>query len=131
MSRVLVIDDEPDVCDSVSLTLERAGHDVSTASDGKSGLELCRSSRMDVVISDIIMPGMQGVEVIKRLREEFPDIRIIAISGGGNAAIAGYQPDSIKTAAYIAAAERAGADACLTKPFSRAELLGSLGALAG
>ena len=129
MTRILVIDDDHDVCDSIARLLERHGYDVQTAYDGTVGIELCRQQMPDVVLTDIIMPGQHGVDVIRVLRREFPSIGIIAISGGGNAAIAGYQPGAIKTAAYMAAAETAGADFCLTKPFERDELLTSIGTL--
>jgi len=129
MARILVIDDDRDVCDSIARLLERDGYEVLTAYDGTIGLEVCRKQLPDVVLTDIIMPGQHGVDVIRVLRKEFPSIGIIAISGGGNAAIAGYQPGAIKTAAYMAAAETAGADLCLTKPFERAELLKGIGTL--
>jgi DNA-binding response OmpR family regulator len=129
MTRVLVIDDEPDVCDVLSRVLERQGHEVLSAPDGNTGLELCRAQAPDVVVTDIVMPGEHGVDIIRRLRQEFPGMGIIAISGGGNAAVAGYQPGTITTAAFMAAASQAGADYCLTKPFERDELLSSVKAL--
>ena len=123
MTRLLVIDDEPDVRDVLSQVLERAGYEVTVATTAHTGLAQCREARPAVVITDIIMPGGHGVDLIRTLRSEFPQIGIIAMSGGGNAAIAGYQPGTIATAAYMAAAEQAGANFCLTKPFERAELL--------
>ena len=130
MSRVLVIDDEIDICESLCRVLEIGGHEASYALDGDTGLELCRQRPADVVITDVVMPGRHGVEIIEELRAEFPRIGIIAISGGGNIAVAGYQPDAIKTAAYMAAAQNAGADYCLTKPFERSELLARIADLA-
>jgi DNA-binding response OmpR family regulator len=109
--------------------LERRGFGVLSAPDGAAGLALCRKELPDIVVTDIIMPGQHGVDVIRALRREFPGIGIIAISGGGNAAVAGYQPGAIKTAAYMAAAEEAGADFCLTKPFERDELVNSIAAI--
>jgi DNA-binding response OmpR family regulator len=129
MPRILVIDDDRDVCDSIARLLAHSGYEVLTAYDGASGLELCRKELPDVVLTDIIMPGQHGAEVIRSLRSSFPTIGIIAISGGGNAAIAGYQPGAIKTAAYMAAAESAGAHFCLTKPFEREHLLNGIRAL--
>jgi CheY-like chemotaxis protein len=131
VSRVLVIDDEPDICDVLSRILSRNGYDVVSAPDGSVGLRVCREQGPAVVITDVIMPGPHGVEVIRTLREEFPEIGIIAISGGGNAAQLGYEPGTIKTAAYLAAAGDAGADYCLTKPFEQADLLDCVKALAG
>lgn len=131
MTRVLVIDDEPDVCDVLTRVLEGRGYEVLSAPDSVAGLALCREHSPDVVVTDIIMPGEHGVDLIRRLKAEFPGIGIVAITGGGNAAVAGYQPGTVKTAAYIAAAEEAGADLCLTKPFEREELLTSIASLVG
>jgi CheY-like chemotaxis protein len=129
MTRVLVIDDEPDVCDVLRRVLERRGYEVSTAADGTAGLEACRLHTPDVVVTDIVMPHEHGVDLIRKLRAAYPKLGIIAISGGGNVAIAGYQPGTVKTAAYMAAAAQAGADYCLTKPFEREELLRNIDAL--
>lgn len=123
MTRILVIDDERDVRDSVAKVLQRAGFDVRIADGGAAGLEVCRSEGADVVITDIIMPELHGVDVIATLRQECGNVRIIAISGGGNFGPSGYQPGAITTDAYLAAASKAGADAVLTKPFERSELL--------
>jgi CheY-like chemotaxis protein len=129
VTRVLVIDDEPDVRDVLRRVLERGGYEVATAKDSSSGLALCREQTPDVVVTDIIMPNEHGVDLIRKLRAEFPDLAIIAISGGGNVAVAGYQPGAVKTEAYMAAASQAGADVCLTKPFEREELLNNIDAL--
>jgi CheY-like chemotaxis protein len=123
MASIVVIDDDDDAREAITAVLERAGFEVFAEDSGESGLARCREADPQVVISDIIMPGTHGVDVIRSVKEEFPDVGILAISGGGNVAMAGFQPDSIKTAAYIAAAELAGADRCLTKPISRGELL--------
>jgi len=126
MAQVLIVDDEPDVRDAIGRVLTRSGHEVELAVDAIAGLDACGKQRFDVTITDIIMPGQNGVDLIRALREKYPDMRIIAISGGGNIAIEGYQPEAIKTAAYVAAAQKAGADLCLTKPFERAELLDAI-----
>jgi CheY-like chemotaxis protein len=68
------------------------------------------------------MPGMDGVELLRRIRAEFPGLRVIAISGGGNFELSGYGPDAVTTRAYLAAAANVGADAVLAKPFETAEL---------
>jgi DNA-binding response OmpR family regulator len=130
MARVLIIDDEEDVRDAVRLTLERAGHAVVVAARGDAGILMHRDNAADVIIIDIVMPGQNGVDTIRELRNGSPDTRIIAISGGGNLGPAGYQPGAIKTAAYLAAAQAAGADLTYTKPFDRQELLDAIAALA-
>ena len=126
MQNVLVVDDELDVRDAIERVLTRAGYSVRTAGDASDALAELRRSHADVVITDIIMPKIDGVEGIACNRKEFPAVRIIAISGGGNFGIAAYKPHAITTSAYLAAAERAGAHLVLTKPFESADLLQSV-----
>lgn len=126
MHDLLIIDDEQDVREALRRVLERLGYRVQVAEDGDQGLAQMRRHLPQVVITDIIMPRMNGVEVITAIRREFPTVRIIAISGGGNYGVAEYQPDAITTTAYLAAADRAGADLVLTKPFETADLLAAI-----
>jgi CheY-like chemotaxis protein len=126
MQSVLVIDDELDVREAIERVLTRAGYSVRTTADAADALAELRHCRADVVITDIIMPKINGVEGIECIRKEFPAVRIIAISGGGNFGITAYQPHAITTSAYLAAAERAGAHLVLTKPFESVDLLHSL-----
>jgi len=127
MMDVLVIDDEGDVRDALRRVLERAGFHVRVAGTGADALAEIRRAGVDVVVTDIIMPGIGGVETIGTIREEFPGVRIIAISGGGNFGAGAYQPNAITTSAYLAAANRAGAHHVLTKPFDTADLLQAIG----
>ncbi|MEW6349333.1 MAG: response regulator [Thermodesulfobacteriota bacterium] len=83
MARVLVIDDEEGIREMLQRHLKRRGHEVSTAPDGVTGLELFRNQPADVVVIDILMPGELGTTTILHLVSEFPDTQIIAISGGG------------------------------------------------
>jgi DNA-binding response OmpR family regulator len=123
MAKLLVIDDEEDIRFVLKEILERAGYEVDVAADAKEGLDLLRENRADLVITDIIMPGKDGVETVYDIRMEFPNTRIIVISGGGNVAPLEYEPNAIMTTAYLASASAAGADVTLTKPFEREELL--------
>jgi CheY-like chemotaxis protein len=123
MHDVLVVDDEVDVRDAIKRVLERAGYSVRSADNGTAALDELRRMQADVVITDIIMPKVNGVEAIESIRKEFPAVRIIAISGGGNFGIAAYQPNAITTSAYLAAAEQAGAHLILTKPFESKDLI--------
>jgi YesN/AraC family two-component response regulator len=75
------------------------------------------------VITDIIMPGKDGVQTAYDIRMEFPKTKIIVMSGGGNAAPQDYEPSAISTTAYLASATEIGADLTLTKPFDRHELI--------
>lgn len=123
MHHVLVIDDELDVRDAIKRVLDRAGYSVRTTDAAAEALVELRRCPADVVITDIIMPKINGVEAIESIRREFPSMRIIAISGGGNFGITAYQPTAITTSAYLAAAQLAGAHVVLTKPFESKDLL--------
>jgi CheY-like chemotaxis protein len=123
MQDVLVVDDELDVRDAIERVLERSGYSVRKTGDAADALAELRRRGADVVITDIIMPKIDGVEAIRSIRKEFPSVRIIAISGGGNFGISAYRPTAITTSAYLAAAERAGAHVVLTKPFESKDLL--------
>jgi two-component system, chemotaxis family, chemotaxis protein CheY len=123
MPSVLVIDDEPDVRGSIRQVLSRVGFDVTTADDGETGIQAFYGQPPDLVIVDIIMPRNNGVEVIRKIRASYPGARIIAITGGGRFGPFGYKPGALVTEAYLASATQAGADAVMTKPFHRTELI--------
>lgn len=123
MTRVIIIDDEEDIRVVLKETFVREGFDVAVASDGTEGLNLIRETGADVVITDIIMPGRDGVETAYDIRMEFPNTKIIVMSGGGNTAPMDYQPNAISTSSYLASAESLGADLTMTKPFDRQELI--------
>jgi len=123
MPSVLVIDDEADVRDSIALVLGRAGYEVRTAADGDVGFASFAAHPADVLIVDVIMPRSNGVEVIRKVRADYPGARIIAISGGGRFGPLGYKPGAIVTDAYLAADSKSGADAVMEKPFHRKDLL--------
>lgn len=112
MARILVIDDEALVRDSLAGLLRRAGYRVSVASDGAAGLRACGCEQFDLVITDIVMPGMDGIETLLALRRSPRPLKILAMSGGGRRG----------AALYLTAAGALGADAGLVKPFTEAEL---------
>ena len=122
MPRILVIDDEPFVLDALSRVLATTAVTVIGASNADEGLAAMGVSPVDLVIIDVILPGMDGVAAIKIIRRDYPGMRIIAISGGGNFGLNAYLPDAISTSAYLAACTAAGADGTLAKPFETAEL---------
>jgi len=122
MRRILVIDDEPFVLDALKRVLASTAAAVIGASNADAGLAALRESPVDLVIIDVILPGMDGVAAIKVIRREFPGVQIIAISGGGNFGLNSYLPDAISTTAYLAACKAAGANGTLAKPFETAEL---------
>ena len=123
MAKILIVDDEEHVRAALKQVLERAGYEVVVAATGNEGLELMQREGADLVITDVIMPGIDGITTARKIREKFRDTRIIVISGGGKAAPEPYEPDAISTRSYLASANSAGADRTLTKPFDRQEIL--------
>jgi DNA-binding response OmpR family regulator len=113
MYRILVIDDDEQIRALLSQMLERAGYQVVEAANGDEGLRLFRTQSADLVITDLIMPEKEGIETILELRREFPQVQVIAISGGGK-----YNPRD-----YLPIARQLGACATISKPFSRQEIL--------
>jgi CheY-like chemotaxis protein len=116
VAQILVIDDDPLVRISVRAVLEGAGHSVTDADNGRSGLVQFKASRFDAVITDIIMPDMEGIETIRAIRALDPKVPVLAMSGGGRAGSA----DVLKSARAL------GADHVLHKPFEEDELLAAL-----
>lgn len=129
MAKIIVVDDEEDIRNVLKQVLERAGYEVEVAESGKEGLELLKDGGADLVITDVIMPGMDGVSLTREIREKFRDTRILVISGGGNVAPASYEPGAISTTAFLSSAKNAGADQTMTKPFDRQELIRIIGEL--
>lgn len=113
MSRILVIDDDGAVRRLIRRVLEHDGHTVVEAGDGAEGMKMYREHAVDLVITDLYMPGQDGIETIQLLRDEAPDCRILAISGGASIGAEGPLND----------ARMLGADDVLPKPFDRAQLL--------
>jgi CheY-like chemotaxis protein len=121
VQRILVIDDEPFVQEALKRVLAPTAA-VIVASTADAGLISMREAPVDLVIIDVVLPGMDGVAAIKLIRRDYPAVRIIAISGGGNFGLNSYLPDAISTTAYLAACKAAGANGTLAKPFETAEL---------
>jgi CheY-like chemotaxis protein len=84
MASILIIDDEPEVLRVLKKVLEGAGHSVTEAADGKTALRWFAGRPTDLVVTDIYMPEMDGLEFLMRLREAFPETPVVAISGGGH-----------------------------------------------
>ncbi len=114
MARILIIEDEKQAREIYTTMLERAGHDVSSAADGEAGARAFRAEPADVVITDLFMPKMDGVEMIRELRKDFPEIKVLAITG-----VRGRF-------SRLPAAEMVGAQRTLLKPFQMQEMLQAL-----
>jgi len=113
MAQILLIDDMKGVRRAVSAVLKRAGHTIVEADDGGAGLEILKSQRFDLVITDMLMPKHDGMEVLLFLEQQSNRPKVLAISGGGSQVSADE--------AFMLA--RTKADATLAKPFDNAELL--------
>ena len=116
MARILVIDDDEQVLDMLYESLTREGYDVLRASNGEEGLRLYRKEPVDLIITDLFMPEKEGIETIIELRQDFPDVKIIAISGGGR----------IGTKDYLQMAKIFGVQRTFTKPVAREQLLDAI-----
>jgi DNA-binding response OmpR family regulator len=114
--RVLVIDDNPDMRRTLQALLESEGFAVSVAADGEEALRLQRDLPAAVVITDIYMPGKEGIETIYELRKHFPQTKVIVISGG--ARVPGVD--------YFEVALELGAVKALKKPFAPDELIAAV-----
>ncbi len=114
--RILVVDDDADMRLTLRMALELAGYAVEDAANGREAIERQRRQPADVLITDIFMPDADGFEAIDVFRREFPQTRIIVVSGGAQFTKRDYLPD----------AELIGADATLQKPFEIDTLLAKL-----
>jgi DNA-binding NtrC family response regulator len=106
--RVLLIEDDAAVRRLVRRMLERSRHEVTEADNGRTGLDRLGSGAFDLVITDIVMPEMDGIELLMAVRKHHPALRVIAMSGGGRTG----QMD------FLGSAEKLGASAVLQKPFT-------------
>lgn len=119
MSKILVLDDELSILLMIKKMLEKAGYEVVVASNGKEGMRLFERDKPDMVITDIIMPEKEGLETIFELRRMHPDLKIIAISGGGR-----ISPDG-----YLPGAKLLGANMVFQKPLVQKEFLAAVASL--
>ncbi len=120
MASILLIDDVPAVLISLRIVLQGSGHKVTTVRDGDSGLDLLRTQKFDMVITDIWMPGSSGTTVISEGRRLAPRTRFMAITGG--------DPNGPSDAVRLADSDF-GADRVLLKPFEKSDLLAAVDGL--
>ena len=113
---MLVVDDDAGIRNFLRMLLELEGYEVATAGNGIDALEAQRQDPAAIVLTDIFMPDAEGMETIVRLREEFPQVRIIVMSGGG----------AYRGANYLKLARELGAVRALKKPFPPQELIDAM-----
>ncbi len=116
MATILVIDDDFYVREMLKTVLEDSGYDVLEAADGNIGVKLFSEHKVDLIITDIIMPEKEGLEAIQEVRKTSPDVKIIAISGGAK----------VGPTTYLKLAEHFGANRVFQKPIHISELLGNI-----
>lgn len=111
--KILIIDDEVDILFMLRKMMERAGFIVTLASNGREGMERFYEDPPDMVITDIIMPEKEGLEIIREMKKKQPALKVIAISGGGRISADSY----LETASYF------GANRIFQKPFTQSEII--------
>lgn len=113
MVRVIVVDDDVKVRTAARILLEEAGIEAVEAADGKAAIQAVRDFGAEVVLCDLFMPDVDGLEVIQELRREFADVKVIAMSGGGFGG----------TVDLLSVARQLGAVEVLHKPFTQKTIL--------
>ena len=121
MPRILVIDDDAQIRRMLCRMLQHRGYEVRDAADGADGIRLFREAPFDLVLTDLIMPEKEGIEMIIELRSEFPEVKIIAMSGGAR-----MGPE-----AYLQLADSLGAERTFSKPIDRDDLIDAIQELIG
>jgi len=119
MAKILIIDDETAIAYMLKKMVERGGHVAEIAGNGNEGLQIFDRFHPDLLITDIVMPEKEGLEIIFDLRRKNPKLKIIAISGGGRFQYEGY----------LNSAKHLGADMVFQKPLDLKELMSSISAL--
>jgi DNA-binding response OmpR family regulator len=114
--RLLLVEDDPTLRQALAFNLTREGYEVASAPDGEAALEAARSERLDLILLDVMLPGMSGVEVLRVLRREGVTTPVIILSAKG---------DEIDRVVGL----KVGADDYVAKPFSRPELLARIEAV--
>lgn len=119
MKKILIIDDEPHILLMLKKMLERNGYEIDLAANGNEGLKLFNKNPSSLVITDIIMPEKEGLETIREMRRLQPDLKIIAMSGGGK----------VSADNYLEIAKIFGASKVIEKPFTQKEMVSAVNEL--
>ncbi|WP_366657766.1 response regulator [Fodinicurvata sp. EGI_FJ10296] len=121
MADILLVDDESLVRETIAAMLRRQEHAVVSAGDGSEALQKIGEGRFDIVLMDILMPTMEGIETISKIKKDYPNIKILAMSGGGS--FGGHN--------YLDVALKLGAADIIRKPFTSADLRTKIEGLTG
>ena len=113
---ILVVDDEEELRELIRHVLERAGHSVACASNGREASLVIERCQFDVVVTDMLMPDRDGLELITEIKAKHPTLKIVAMSGGGQ----------IGSDQYLSMAKGFGAHVLLRKPFAHQALLAAV-----
>lgn len=122
MSLILLVDDHEPVCQTLQAMIQGMGHQAVTATSGRQALTVQKNTPVDVLMTDIFMPDMDGYELIQKFRREYPQVKVIAMSGGIPRSPGGP---------YLEVAEKMGAQWVLRKPFSPTQLIDVISAATG
>ena len=114
MISILIVDDDSQIRLALKRLLQNEGYEIFEAGNGIEAIKEFKKSRADIIITDIVMPDKEGMETIMELKQMEPEIRIIAISGGGY---------SGRASTYLATAEKLGAECTIKKPLNKETLL--------
>lgn len=110
---VLIVDDDAEMCEVMKQVLEGRGYQVACAADGVEASKAISGTDFDLVITDLIMPEKDGIQLMNEIRRKYPRVRVVAMSGGGH----------VPRDQYLRIARGLGADAVLEKPFHNDALL--------
>lgn len=116
MTCVMIVDDDPCVRNAIKKILRNEPYEIIEAANGCEAVYFFRQTKIDLMITDLVMPEKEGIETILEIRQGFPDVKIIAISGGGKS----------NTDLYLNMAKDLGAQYILSKPFQIADLLNAV-----
>lgn len=116
MGRILIIDDDYHILKMMKKMLERAGFEVELALNGIEGIRAFKNTQADLVICDIIMPEKEGLETIREMKRLYPDLKILAMSGGGR----------VSSKNYLNTASAFGATRTMGKPFSQKQMVSTV-----
>lgn len=121
MARILLVDDEPLLRETLKTALQAAGYTVALAPNGEVALKTLAAAPFDLVVTDVLMPETDGLEMIMRIRKQSNNVRIIAMSGGGR----------MRNMDMLEFAKSFGADTVIAKPFLPKELIAAIKNLIG